>query len=86
MLQIRVVLNSFDFVRDNLLDFLLDPVVIRLYFFLHPVVPVLVPEIYDLGQFLVVGCFPFHLLVIHHNFRMEYFRKPPIKYPLSLYL
>ena len=49
MLQIRVVLNSFDFVRDNLLDFLLDPVVIRLYFFLHPVVPVLVPEIYNLG-------------------------------------
>ena len=59
--------------RDNLLNFLLDPVVICLYFFLHPVVPVLVPEIYDLGQLLVVGSFPFHLLVIHHNFRMEYF-------------
>ena len=73
MYQIRVILYPFHFVRDNLLDFLLDPVIICLYFFLHPVVSVLVPKIYDLGQLLVVGCSPLHLLVIHHNFAMEYF-------------
>ena len=73
MLQFRVILNPFHFVRDNLLDFLLDPVIIRLYFFLHPVVSVPVPEIYNLGQLLIVACFPLHLLVIHHNLAMEYF-------------
>ena len=73
VLQVWVILYSLHFIRDNLLDFLLDPVVICLYFFLHPVVPVLVPEIYDLGQLFIIGCFPLHLLVIHHNFRMEYF-------------
>ena len=49
MLQFRVILYPFHFIRDNLLNFLLDPVVICLYFFLYPVVPVLVPEIYNLG-------------------------------------
>lgn len=73
MLQFRVVLYPFHFIRDNLLNFLLDPVVICLYFFLHPVVPVLVPEIYDLGQLLILGYFPLHFLIIHHNFAMEYF-------------
>lgn len=24
-------------------------------------------EIYNLGQFLILGCFPHHFLVIHHN-------------------
>ena len=72
-LQIRVIFYPFHFIRDNLLDFLLDPVVIRLYFFLHPVVSVPVLEIYNLGQLLIVGCFPLHLLVIHHNLAMKYF-------------
>lgn len=57
MLQFRVVLYPFHFIHDNLLDFLFDSVVVRLYFFLHPVVPVPVLDGYNLRTFFAVGNF-----------------------------
>jgi len=51
----------------------MDAVIVDLYLFLHPVVAVLVGEVDNLRQVHVTGCFPLHLLVVHHDFTVENF-------------
>lgn len=71
MFQVFIVGNTFQFVGDNLLDFLLDASVIRLHRFLHAVVTVLVREVGNDGDFLVGFLLALHLLGIHDNLAME---------------
>lgn len=64
-------ITIFDFVGDNLLDFALDAVVVRIYLLLHGVVAVLVGEVDNLRYLHVTGGFPLDLLVVHDNLGME---------------
>ena len=71
MFQIFVVGNPFQFLLNNLLDFLLDSPVILLHRFLHAVVTVFVREVGNDGYRLVGFLLAFHLLGIHDNLTVE---------------
>ena len=71
MAQLRAILDTGYLVFDNLPDFLTDALVVGLYFLLHPVVTILVGEVDNLRQLHVTGSFPFHLLVVHHDFTVD---------------
>ena len=71
MFQIFVVGNPFQFLLNNLLDFLLDSPVILLHRFLHAVVTVFVREVGNDGYLLVGFFLAFHLLCIHDNLAVK---------------
>ena len=72
MRQLRISLDTFDFVGDNLLDLVLDAVVVGINLLLHGIVAVLVGEVDNLRYLHVTGGFPLDLLVVHDNLGMEY--------------
>ena len=71
MRQLRVCLDTLNFVGYNLPDLVLDAVVVGVDLLLHGVVAVLVGEVDDLRYLHVAGGLPPDLLVIHDNLGME---------------
>ena len=71
MFQVFIICDTFQFLLNNLLHFLLDAPVIRLNRFLHAVVAVPVRKVGNDGDFLVGFLLALDLLGIHDNLAME---------------
>lgn len=75
--QVFIICDTFHFLLNNLLHFLLDAPVIRLNRFLHAVVAVPVRKVGNDGYLLVGFLFALHLLGIHDNLTMKNHLKKP---------
>ena len=66
-----IVLDTLQFIGDNLPDIFFDLVVISLYHLLHVIDSVVIHEVGDNGDFLITLLFLGYLSGIHHYLAME---------------